>query len=168
MMPLQPLNPDQEQLRALLAFARFLQDPASFKKYIEELQETLAQYDDVMKVYPTVEAADKYMVEVKAYGERTEAQLIAKDKAQGERIAAFDAQMAKKEAELEGRRAAVRQREAEQNAITVELTRRELALKDAEKIASDRRVAQDERTAKLDARQTELDVKFSKLKALAA
>ena len=125
-----------EELRPLLAFAQMISDPAAFQETLKRVESDLVKYDELMKVYPTVQAADNYFAQAKKYVDESNAIIAGKqsefdmaraawlnDKAAQE--AALDAQRESqllKAAELKEREAllAAGEHTLEVNTLTVE------------------------------------------------
>jgi len=67
-----------EELRPLLAFVQMISDPDAFAETLKRVETDLAQYDKMMKVYPTVKAADSYFAQAKKYVEESNAIIAGK------------------------------------------------------------------------------------------
>ena len=138
-----------ESLRPLVALVDFLQNPEQFKSQLVDLKTTLASYDKIVKVYPTVEAADAYMAKVKAYGVTVEAEFMQRNAALSKNEEALATRIAKAEADVTMTRAQLASQKQELNALA--------------KTLAEQTVVQNARQEAQNARNTELNFKEASL-----
>jgi hypothetical protein len=100
-----------DQLRPLLAFVHFLENPEEFKAQVKAVQKAVEEHAKVMKIYPTVAAADARLNEVNKLAEMTQAELALRAQQLVDDRSAYEAQRQERDAKISERELACSRRE---------------------------------------------------------
>tara|TARA_R110000868_G_scaffold100928_5_gene277835 strand:+ start:621 stop:1127 length:507 start_codon:yes stop_codon:yes gene_type:complete len=146
-----------EELRPLLAFAQMIRDPAAFQDTLKRVETDLTQYDKMLKVYPTVKAADDYFAKAKAYVDESNAIIASKQTEFDMARAAWLSDKLSQEAALESRRQVFEKKERELKDRDRELVASENSLKAKVKIVE--QLKQDVSTEKQNLETSQAQVK---------
>jgi len=156
-----------EALRPLLAFADLLAKPDVYRQLIADAEKLVAKTDEVMKIYPTVEAAEVYFGKAAAAREEVEQlrKQVASDAEEARQV--FETVKAETLAQLDAREKALDERNST-------LVAEERAAQEKERVLSKRAAeleaqatAQAQKVVELEAQEQDIRNRAARIKALA-